>query len=125
MTTSSAQVPTVVDQRTGQAVPVYLGGEAPAEPGTTAAPADRGDSLGTPAAAAAVAESAPPADQGDESQTPANDADPAAADPAATEPSDSVAPEDERPRNEKGQYIPRKRFDEVNQRRKAAEEKLA
>lgn len=77
MTTSSAQVPTVVDQRTGQAVPVYLGGEAPAESSTTAAPADREDSLSTPAlAAAAVADSAPPTDPVSESQTNTNDADP-------------------------------------------------
>lgn len=115
MTTANAQVSTVVDQRTGQAVPVYLGGEPPSEPGATStpAPSDRGDDPSTATAAAASP------DPATKPQVPTDAATPPAADPAV------VASENDHPRNDKGQFIPKKRFDEVNQRRKTAEDKLA
>lgn len=119
MPAATTQVPSVVDQRTGQAVPVYLGGEPPAESSATSTPAptDRGDDLATTAAAAA--EPAASTDPAAQPHATADAAAPAAADPAA------LTSEDDRPRNDKGQFIPKKRFDEVNQRRKAAEDKLA
>jgi hypothetical protein len=128
MTTANAQVPTVVDQRTGQAVPVYLGGEAPTEPSATSASVDRGDKLAAVAAAIpasddAAAEPVAATNPAAEPQSNANAADPAATDPAAAQLSDSVTSDDDPRRNERG--IPKKRFDEVNQRRKVAEQKLA
>lgn len=118
MTTANAQIPTVVDQRTGHAVPVYLGGEPPTESSATPSPVDRGD---TPSAASAAAQpAAQPAASTDPATKPQATAD--AATPAAA---DSVTSDGDPPRNDKGQFIPKKRFDEVNQRRKAAEDKLA
>jgi hypothetical protein len=49
----------------------------------------------------------------------------ATADAATPAAADSVTSDGDPPRNDKGQFIPKKRFDEVNQRRKAAEDKLA
>jgi hypothetical protein len=118
MTTANAQVPTVVDQRTDQAVSVYLGGEPPTEPSATPAPIDRGDHPS--AATAALQPAAEPAASTD----PATKAE-ATADAAAPAAADSVTSDSDPPRNDKGQFIPRRRFDEVNQRRKAAEDKLA
>lgn len=113
-------------------IPVYLGGDGPVSiPAST--PGDRGDTIGTPPAAPAAAEPAadttPPADQsGDPAGNPEGSGDgkePATAD--ATPPADPAPPaEPAKPaRNDKGQFIPRSRFNEVNEENKELKRKLA
>lgn len=96
-------------------IPIYAGGEAPVVvPPST--PGDRGDSVDPAAAAADPVVTEPPV------------AAPAAAESAVTPPvelSDPVTPpattEPPPTRNDKGQFIPRARFNEVNEERKRLE----
>jgi hypothetical protein len=108
-------------------IPIYLGGDGPVP---TPPAGDRGDSVGT-APVAPVAPAAPAV--GDDSQSGSPPADPAAApsgetpvavDPAAAA-ADPVKPAEKPVRNDKGQFIPRSRFNEVNEENKALKAKLA
>lgn len=103
---------TVEDLRTGAKVPVYIGADPPEPPTAPAAEVSK-DDLSKSAAGDTTPTPDTKADGDDASKTGDESAD--------KQSSDSVAP----PRNEKGQFIPKARFDEVNERRKLAEKKLA
>lgn len=102
-------VPMATDPLTGQKTPIYAGGDPPIEL-VTGEP-DRGDKP-PPDPEAKPAEPAKPAEKGDEAKPDAKDAKP---EPSA----------EDLERDDKGRFITKKRFDEVNVRRKAAEEELA
>lgn len=107
-------------------IPVYLGGDGPVP---TPEPGDRGDSIApvsaTPAAAAPEPAAAPAAvvEPVDAGNTPQPATEPVAA--APSEPSDPATQSSEPARNDKGQFIPRKRFNEVNEERKQLAARVA
>lgn len=109
-------------------IPVYAGGEGPVSiPQSN--PADRGDFVTEPLAPSPEPQAPEtPAVPEPEPQAPEAPAEPG--EPAAQPegPSDSATPEDKQddpPRNEKGQFIPRSRFNEVNDERKRLAQELA
>lgn len=124
-------------------IPVYLGGEGPVP---TPPAGDRGDAVVAPVAVVAPAVVASPLPQGTVATAVAADAvvAPAAASPVPAvgatpdvvdggtpadtggKPAEAVAPAEPAPvRNEKGQFIPRARFNEVNEERKRLAEENA
>lgn len=108
-------VVSVNDLSTGRTVPVYVGADPPIELSTETDPVARGDVLATPPAAKLTEETPPP-------ETPPKEETP----PATEEEPPSAAAKDGSPdRDANGRFVPKKRFDEVNERRRLAEEKLA
>lgn len=123
-------------------IPVYAGGEGPVpmpqggdrgdliEPSTTD---EKPNAVPQGSVATAVAESQTPPDDGASDEGAGGDSTDAAPDSSETEdseaqnkePSDSADKKaGDRPRNEKGQFIPRSRFNEVNEERKRLQEEL-
>lgn len=97
---------------TGEKVPVYVGGDPQIELATEG---DRGDAL--PGSAPAKEEPAPkeaPKEEPAPKEAPELPA-------AAKKEGEEAEPE----RDDKGRFVPKKRFDEVNERRRLAETKLA
>lgn len=105
---------TIEDPRTGEKINPYLGGD-PIDP-----PASQEKKEDAPSTTTAADPAAPATD-------PAAPTDADGASAVRDEPGDSVVhPDDEVPqRDAKGRFIPKARFDEVNERRKKAEERLA
>lgn len=126
-TPASPTGPVARDPLLGTQIPVYLGGEGPVP---TPPAGDRGDTVApaVPAAAVPPAEPAPPAEPVAVPPTAAPvataPAEPVAAPSAAevaqpAEPNGEVTQPAAKPeRNDKGQFIPRSRFNEVNEERK-------
>jgi hypothetical protein len=97
-------------------IPVYAGGDGPPP---APEPADRGDDVEPPKSVEpepSPASDAPPPDEVD------GGGEPEATDAEA--PGEPAPKKDDRPRNEKGQFIPRSRFNEVNEERKRLQERL-
>lgn len=96
------------DPTTGQTAPVYVGGDPPIELTKDVDPAARGDLLVLP------------------EEKPAQKEPSAKEEPAKKEEPPAEAAKTETPeRDEQGRFVTKKRFDEVNERRRQAEEKLA
>lgn len=107
---ADAAVVSANDASTGRAAPVYVGGDPQIELSKDVDPAARGDVLVLPEEKPADKPAEIPAKQ----ETPPKEEPPPAA--AKTE-----TPE----RDDQGRFVPKKRFDEVNERRRLAEDKLA
>lgn len=95
-------VPHAQDPFTGHKVPIYAGGDPPIEL-SMADSGERGDE---------VPPKTPPAET-----PPAKEPDP--------ELPEAAVKKDDPDRDEQGRFVPKKRFDEVNERRRAAESRLA
>lgn len=118
--------PTVADPNTGVATTPFIGGD-PIQPITPTTPESRGDIIAPKSGAAA--DSAVPIPPVVVADPPADPAAPPATDPPADPATATQTPVDPAaatpPRDDKGKFIPKKRFDEVNERMKAAEAKIA
>lgn len=105
--------PMATDPLTGHKVPIYVGGDPPVVLATDepAAAVDRGDALQPPTT------TPPPAKTEGKEAAPSDGEKP----PEGEKPTEGEEPE----RDANGRFVSKRRFNEVNERRRAAEDKLA
>jgi hypothetical protein len=116
---------TVEDARTGVKLSPYIGADPQQEPQTPPSQ--------PPAADPATSTATPPVDKGDQLPSDSVTPPPATDDTIVTPPASTTPPpadvtadpKDDQQRDDKGRFIPKSRFDEVNERRKRAEAELA
>lgn len=114
MAVEEATAPTVTDPTTGSKTPVYIGGDPPIELSRESDAAARGDVVTT-----TTTTETPPAKKEEPAKEAPVEEEPLPA--AAKKEAEDADPE----RDDKGRFVTKKRFNEVNERRRLAEEKLA